>query len=87
MDDLPGGSDGKGSACNAGNMGSIPGSGRSPGEGHGHPLQYSWVFLVAQVVRNLPAIQEIWVRSMGREDPLLRGMTWRFSMGRGAWKL
>ena len=87
MDDLPGGSDGKGSACNAGNMGSIPGSGRSPGEGHGHPLQYSWVFLVAQVVRNLPAIQEIWVRSMCREDPLLRGMTWRFSMGRGAWKL
>ena len=39
--DFPGGSDGKGSAYNAGDPGSIPGSGRSPGEGNGHPLQYS----------------------------------------------
>ena len=38
---LPGGSDGKESACKAGNLGLIPGSGRSPGEGHGYPLQYS----------------------------------------------
>ena len=38
---FPGGSDGKESACNAGNLGSIPGSGRSPGEGNGNPLQYS----------------------------------------------
>ena len=38
---LPGGSDGKESACNVGDMGSIPGSGRSPGEGNGNPLQYS----------------------------------------------
>ena len=38
---LPGGSDGKASACNAGDPGSIPGSGRSPGEGNGNPLQYS----------------------------------------------
>ena len=36
-----GDSDGKESACNAGNLGSIPGSGRSPGEGNGYPLQYS----------------------------------------------
>ena len=36
--DLPGGLDGKGSACNVGVLGSIPGSGRSPGEGHGNPL-------------------------------------------------
>ena len=36
-----GGSDGKVSACNAGDPGLIPGSGRSPGEGHGNPLQYS----------------------------------------------
>ena len=36
-----GGSDGKASACNAGDLGSIPGSGRSPGEGNGNPLQYS----------------------------------------------
>ena len=37
----PGGSEGKASACNAGDLGSIPGSGRSPGEGNGNPLQYS----------------------------------------------
>ena len=38
---FPGGSDSKGSACNAGDLGSIPGSRRSPGEGHSNPLQYS----------------------------------------------
>ena len=38
---FPGGSDGKQSACNAGDLGSVPGSGRSPGEGNGYPLQYS----------------------------------------------
>ena len=38
---FPGGSDGKVSVCNAGDLGSIPGSGRSPGEGNGNPLQYS----------------------------------------------
>ena len=41
MSGFPGGSDGKESACNAGNLGSIPGSGRSHGEGNGNPLQYS----------------------------------------------
>ena len=40
---LPGGSDGKESACDVGNPGSISGSRRSPGEGHGNPLQYSWL--------------------------------------------
>ena len=40
---FPGNSDGKESACNTGDLGSIPGSGRSPGEGHGYPLQYSWL--------------------------------------------
>ena len=39
--DFPGGSDGKESACNVGDLGSIPGLGRSPGEGNGNPLQYS----------------------------------------------
>ena len=39
----PGGSDGKASTCNAGDPGSIPGSGRSPGEGNDNPLQYSWL--------------------------------------------
>ena len=39
--DFPGGSEGKASGCNAGDLGSIPGPGRSPGEGNGNPLQYS----------------------------------------------
>ena len=51
----------------------IPGSGRSPREGIGYPLQYSWASLVAQVVKNLPAMQETWVRSLGWEDPLEKG--------------
>ena len=41
LSDVPGGSDGKESACNAGDLGLIPGLGRSPGEGNGNPLQYS----------------------------------------------
>ena len=45
-------------------------SGRSPGEGIGYPLQYSGASLVAQMVKNLPATQETWVSSLGREDPL-----------------
>ena len=49
---------GKESACNAGDPGSIPGSGRSTGEGISYPLQYFWVSLVAQLVKNLPAMQE-----------------------------
>ena len=56
-----------------GNPGFIPGSGRSAGEGRGYPLQYSWAFLVAQLVKNLPAMQETWVRSLGWEDPLEKG--------------
>ena len=52
---------GKESACNTGDLGSIPGSGRSTGEGIGYPLQYSWASLVAQLVKNLPAMQAIWV--------------------------
>ena len=51
----------------------IPGSGRSPEEGIGYPLQYSWASLVAQLVKNLPAMQETWVRSLGWEDPLEKG--------------
>ena len=58
---LPGSSAGKESACNAGVPGSIPGSGRSPGEGIDYPLQYSWASLVAQMVKNPPAMQETWV--------------------------
>ena len=48
--------------------GSIPGSGRSAGEGIGYPLQYSWASLVAQLVKNPPTMQETWVRSLGWED-------------------
>ena len=60
---------GKESACNAGDSSSISGSGRSPREGIGYPLQYSWASLVAQMVKNPPAMQETWVRSLGWEDP------------------
>ena len=61
---FPNSSGGKESACNAGDPGSIPGSGRSPGEGIGYPLQYSWASLVAQLVKNLPAMWETWVLSL-----------------------
>ena len=69
----PDSSAGKESACNAGDPGSIPGLGRSAGEGIGYPLQYSWLSLVAQLVKNLPAMWEPWVRSLGWEDPLEKG--------------
>ena len=61
------------SACNAGDTGSIPGSGRPTGEGIGYPLQYPWASLVAHLVKNLPAMWEIWVLSLGWEDPLEKG--------------
>ena len=90
---FPGSSAGKESACNAGNPSSIPGSGRSPGEGIGYPFQCSWASLVAQTVKNMPAIQETWVWSLSWEDPLEEGMTthssilaWRIPMDRGAWR-
>ena len=59
--DFPGSSAGKEPARNAGDPGSIPGLGRSPGEGIGYLLQCSWVSLVVQLVKNLPVIQETWV--------------------------
>ena len=58
---FPGSSAVKKSACNAGDPGSILGLKGSPGEGIGYPLQYSWASLVAQLVKNLPAMQETWV--------------------------
>ena len=51
----------------------IPWSGRSSGEGIGYPLQYSWASLVAQLVKNLPAMHETWVGTLGWEDPLEKG--------------
>ena len=64
---------GKESDCNAGDPGSIPRSGRSPGEGIGYPLQYFLASLVAQVAKNPPAMWETWVQSLGWEDPLEKG--------------
>ena len=55
----PGGSAGKEPACHAGDPGSIPGSGRSPGKGIVYPL-HSWASLVAQLVKNPPAMRETW---------------------------
>ena len=70
---FPDSSVGKESACNAGDPSSFPVSGRSAGEGIGYPLQYSWASLVAQLVKNLPAMWETWVRFLGKEDPLEKG--------------
>ena len=81
---FPHSSAGKDSTCNTGDPGSIPGSGRSPGERKGYPLQYSWASLVAQLVKNLPAMRETPVPFLGWEDPLEEGkashsgiLTWR----------
>ena len=70
---FPGSSAGKESAYNSGDSGSIPGLGRSSGEGIGCPLQYSWASLVAQLANNPPAMRETWVQSLGWEDPLEKG--------------
>ena len=71
----------------------IPGSGKFPGEGIGYPFQCSGASLVAQMVKNPPAMQETWVRSLGWEDALEEGMAThssilglRISMYRGAWR-
>ena len=84
-----GSSAGEEPAYNAGDPSSIPGSGRSPGEGIGYP-QYSWTFLVAQMVKNLLVMQEIKVQSLGWEDPLEEGLAthinilaWRIPMDTG----
>ena len=85
------------SACNVGDPGSTLGLGRSPGEGKGYPLQYSglensmdcivspWASLIAQLVKNLPAMQETWVQPLGWEDPLEKGMSKHSSIL--AWKI
>ena len=64
---------GKESTCNAGNSGSISGSGRSAAEGISYLFQYSWASLVAQLVKNPPAMQETWVWSLGWEKSLEKG--------------
>ena len=79
---LPAGSDGKESACNAGDPGLIPGWRRFPGEGIGHPLQYSWASLVAQTVKD-PWVRKTPGEGHGNppqysclEDPMDRGAWW-----------
>ena len=59
----------------------------------GYPLQCSWAFLVAQTVKNLPAMQGTWVQSLGWKDPLEEGMAthssvlaWKIPMDTGAWQ-
>ena len=88
---FPGSSPYKEFVCNAGDLGLIPGSGR---EGIGYPSQYSWVSLVAQMVKNLPTLWETWVRSLVWENHLEEGMAththilaWRIPMDRGAWQV
>ena len=83
---FPGGLEVKASACNAGDLSSIPGLGRSSGEVNGYPLQYSWASLVAQLGKNPTAMQETSVQSLGWEDPLEKGnaihssiLAWRIS--------
>ena len=75
-----------------GDPGSIPGLRRSAGEGIGYPLQYSWASLVAQLGKNLPAMWETWVCSLGWEDPLGKGkathcsiLAWRISWLYSPW--
>ena len=58
---FPSSSAGEESACNAGDPDSIPGSGKSPGEGIGYSFQYSWASLMAQMVKNPPVMWEICV--------------------------
>ena len=70
---LPFSSAGKESACNSGDPGSIPGSGRSSRKRIGYPLQYIPASPVAQLVKNPPAKRETWVRSLGWEDSLEKG--------------
>ena len=78
--------------CNAGDPSSIPGSGRSPGEGTGDSFQYSWASLVAQLVKNLPAMRDTWVQSLGWEHSLEKRtathsiLVWRVPIGIGAWQ-
>jgi len=62
---FPNSSVGKEIPCNAGDPSSVPGLGRSTGEGISNPLQYSWASLVAHMVKNLPTMWETWVQFLG----------------------
>ena len=77
---FPPSSVGKECMCNAADSGAIPGSGRSPREGIGYPLQYSWGSLLAQLVKYPPAMWENWVQSLGWKDVLEKGTGIHFSI-------
>ena len=83
---FPDSSAGKESACNAGNPSLVPGFGKSAGEGLGYPLQYSWVSLVAQLVKN-PSVCNLGDLGLilGWEDPLEKGKATKFSIL--AWRI
>ena len=85
--DFPGSPVGKESACNAGDSSSIPGSGRSAEEGIRYPLQYSWTSLVAQMLKNPPAMRETKVQSLSWNDPLEEDMATHlvFLPGKSPW--
>ena len=82
---FPCSSAGKESACSAGDPSSVPGLGGSPREGIGYPIQCSWASLVAQKVKNPPAMRETWIQSLGWEDPLEEGMKTHSSIF--AWRI
>ena len=88
----PGSSCGKESACNAGDAGLIPGLGRPPGEGISYPLQYSWTSLVAQIIKNPPAMQDlVWITGLrrsprgGHGNPLQYSCLENFVAGYSPW--
>ena len=71
----------------------FPGSGKSPEDGIGYPLQYAWASLLTQMVKNPSPERETWARSLGWEEPPEEGMAtysgilaWRIPMDRGAWQ-
>ena len=82
---FPSSSVGKESTCNAGDHGLIPGLGRATGEGIGYSLRYSCASLMAQLVKNLPAMQETWIQSLGWDDLLEKGMATHSSIL--AWRI
>ena len=70
---FPGSSAGKESTRSVEDLGSVPGLGKYDGEGLGYPLQSTWASLLALILKNLPALQETWVQSLGWEDLLEKG--------------
>ena len=72
-------------SAGVGDPGSIPGSERSTAEGIGYPLQNSWVSLEAQPIKNLPAMWDTWVQSLGWEDSLEKGKATHSSIV--AWRI